>query len=109
MYKPREHNEEQAIAGMTRRGALKLTAAAVAMPLFSKVPDSTQVAAASLPRKQVAKNRTEWLQYAGDKASTKYSPLGQITAENFTRREDLADAAFPDQTGGVRSAKRHGR
>jgi hypothetical protein len=62
MYKPREHNEERAIAGMTRRGALKLTAAAVAMPLFSKVPDNTQVAAASLlPRKQVAKNRTEWL------------------------------------------------
>jgi quinoprotein glucose dehydrogenase len=53
------------------------------MLLFSKVPDMAQLAAASLPTKQVDRSRTEWPQYAGDKASTKYSPLDQITAENF--------------------------
>jgi glucose dehydrogenase len=82
MHKQHKQNEEQSIAALTRRSVLKLGAAAAAMPLFSRAPQDT---AASLPTKQAAQNLTEWPQYGGDKASTKYSPLDQITPENFSK------------------------
>lgn len=34
---------------------------------------------------KVTSTATEWLSYGGDKASSKYSPLDQITSDNFNR------------------------
>lgn len=43
------------------------------------------VTAQAQTKKQERNTATEWLSYAGDKASSKYSPLAQIGSDNFNR------------------------
>jgi quinoprotein glucose dehydrogenase len=59
-------------AGLNRREALKAGAAIVVTPFLGGVG-------------KVRGAATEWLSYSGDKASSKYSPLTQINADNFNR------------------------
>ena len=63
--------------GFTRRDVIRLGAAAAAMLLLGDVAALFQTPASALAS-------VEWRVYAGDKASTKYSSLDQITAENFS-------------------------
>jgi quinoprotein glucose dehydrogenase len=65
---------------LSRREAFIAVAALVAAPFFSGV-GSTAAA-------QVGKTAgTEWLSYGGDKASSKYSSLAQVSGDNFDRLE----------------------
>ena len=73
MCKRRQQNNRAPAAGLDRREMLKLGAAIAAM----------LITVMARPAKQATRVRTEWSQYAGDQASTKYSPLDQITADNF--------------------------
>ena len=68
----------QSRSRLNRREVLKLGAATAAIPLFGDLAALAQVPAA-------ARAAAEWRQYGGDNASTKYSALNQITAENFSR------------------------
>jgi glucose dehydrogenase len=72
-----DQDRNKAHQGLNRRDVLRLGAAAAAMPLLDEVAAFCQVPAS-------ARTSAEWRQYAGDKASTKYSSLAQITAENFS-------------------------
>lgn len=68
--------QEHEHAVPSRRKALIRGAAIFATPFLSGMNSSAK------PRKAQA---TEWLNYAGDKASSKYSPLDQIGKDNFNR------------------------
>ena len=72
-----EKNHQKSHAGLNRRELIRLGAAAAALPLLRDAAAFCQVSAA-------AHASVEWPQYAGDHASTKYSALDQITAENFS-------------------------
>ncbi|WP_353065968.1 pyrroloquinoline quinone-dependent dehydrogenase [Tunturibacter psychrotolerans] len=72
-----EHNDQKSRQGLTRREVIRLGAVAAAMPMLGDIAALCQVPAA-------ARASGEWRQYAGDKASTKYSSLNQITADNFS-------------------------
>jgi glucose dehydrogenase len=91
-----DSNQEQVHAGMSRRGALKAGAALVATPFLGRVTSMMQVAEAASTRlpvdrpeqahaRKVRGSTTEWSNYSGDKASSKYSPLDQIGGDNFKR------------------------
>lgn len=68
----------QSRSRLNRREALKLGAATAAIPLLGDLAALAQTPVA-------ARASAEWRQYAGDNASTKYSPLNQINADNFSR------------------------
>jgi quinoprotein glucose dehydrogenase len=71
---------------LSRREALKAGAAAAAIPFLERVSPIARAAEAALARAdKIQKTSTEWLSYAGDKASSKYSPLTQINGANFNR------------------------
>src|SRR5213080_2683691 len=91
-----DSNQEHVHALRTRREVLKAGAALVAAPFLGGVTSIVQAAQAAgtgVPVGRPAHARagkvrgaaTEWLNYAGDKASSKYSPLIQITGDNFNR------------------------
>jgi quinoprotein glucose dehydrogenase len=63
---------------LNRREVLRLGAATAAIPLAGDLATLAQTPAA-------ARASVEWRQYAGDNASTKYSRLDQINAENFSK------------------------
>src|SRR5947199_2615046 len=80
----------------TRREVLKAGAALVAAPFLGEVTSIVQSAHAANTRMPVGRPAharagkvrgaaTEWLNYAGDKASSKYSLLTQISGGNFNR------------------------
>ena len=64
----REVNVRIAHTGLNRRDVIRLGAAAAAMPLLEDVAAFYEVPPS-------ARASVEWRQYAGDKASTKYSSL----------------------------------
>jgi quinoprotein glucose dehydrogenase len=69
---------------LNRREALKAGAAAAIMSCFgdaSSIAHATEAADGSAGK--VRNAATEWLSYGGDKASSKYSPLAQISDGNF--------------------------
>jgi quinoprotein glucose dehydrogenase len=70
--------------GPTRREALIAGASLIAAPFLR-----TRAAAAQSPQGAPATQHVgraaEWANYGGDKASSKYSPLAQITPDNFGR------------------------
>jgi glucose dehydrogenase len=80
---------------LSRRQALMSGAALVAAPFLSGVSSNAQAdetANSALPvgpapssASNVQSGATEWLIYAGDKASSKYSPLTQISADNLSQ------------------------
>jgi quinoprotein glucose dehydrogenase len=69
------------IAVPSRREALIGGAAIIAASLLGGVTGTVHAAQAG----KVRGTATEWLNYAGDKASSKYSPLAQISRDNFNR------------------------
>ncbi len=73
---------------LAARGAIIATAALVAFGLVA--------AAQEHPRHSTATG--EWPTYGGDLASTKYSPLDQITADNFGRLRVAWRTPSPDAT-----------
>src|SRR3989442_4776858 len=89
-----DSNQEHVHALRTRREVLKAGAALVAAPFLGGVTSIVQAAQAAgtgVPVGRPAHARsgkvrgaaTEWLNYAGDKASSKYSLLTQISEGNF--------------------------
>src|SRR5258705_4571040 len=82
----------------SRRDALIAGAALVAAPFLGRVTSIVQAAQgantvlrvcspahAHAQAEKVQGTATEWLSYSGDKASSKYSPLNQISGNNFNR------------------------
>jgi len=91
-----DSDQEQVHAVPSRRDALIAGAALVAAPLLGRVTSIVQAAQgantvlrvgspAHAQAEKVQGTATEWLNYAGDKASSKYSPLTQISGDNFNR------------------------
>jgi len=91
-----DSNQEHVHAVLSRREVLIAGAALVAAPFLGRVTSIVQAAQTtntSVPvggpaHAQAGKVRgtaTEWLNYAGDKAGSKYSPLAQIGRDNFNR------------------------
>src|SRR6266699_3026701 len=83
-----DSNQEHVHALRTRREVLKAGAALVAAPFLGGVTSIVQAAQAAGTGVPVGRRRgaaTEWLNYAGDKASSKYSLLTQISGGNFNR------------------------
>ena len=89
-----DSDQEQVHAAQTRREVLKAGAALVAGFWLGEVISIVQSAHAANTRMPVRRpaeaqartvRATEWLNYAGDKASSKYSPLTQISGDNFDR------------------------
>src|SRR5258705_3881894 len=89
-----DSNQEDVHALPSRREVLIAGAALAAAPLLGGVTFTLQAAQAantevpvgSTAHAQAGKVRgtaTEWLSYSGDKASSKYSPLIQISGNNF--------------------------
>src|ERR1700761_2341283 len=87
MCNKRNDSDQQYVpAVLSRREALKAGAAAAIMPFFGEansIAQATEAAYASAGK--VGDAATEWLNYGGDKASSKYSPLAQISGGNFNR------------------------
>ena len=91
-----DSDQEQVHAVPSRRDALIAGAALVAAPLLGRVTSIVQAAQgantvlrvgspAYAQAEKVQGAATEWLNYAGDKASSKYSPLTQVSGDNFNR------------------------
>ena len=81
-----DSDQEHVPAVPSRREVLKAGAAAAIMPFFggaNSIARATVAAYASAGKVRDA--ATEWLNYGGDKASSKYSPLAQISGGNFKR------------------------
>jgi len=81
-----DSDQEHVPAVLSRREALKAGAAAAIMTFFggaNSIAQATEAASASAGKVRDA--ATEWLSYGGDKASSKYSPLAQISGGNFNR------------------------
>jgi len=81
-----ESDQKHVPAMLSRREALKAGAAAAITSFLgttSFIAQSTAAADDSAGKLHDAV--TEWPSYAGDKASTKYSPLAQINGGNFSR------------------------
>src|ERR1700751_1091137 len=81
-----DSDQEHVPAVLSRREALKAGAAAAIMTFFggeNSIAQAAEAAYASAGKVQNA--ATEWLSYGGDKASSKYSPLAQISGGNFNR------------------------
>lgn len=81
-----DSDQEHVPAVLSRREALKAGAAAAIMPFFAGANSIAQaIEAAYASTGKVPDAATEWLSYGGDKASSKYSPLAQISGGNFSR------------------------
>ncbi|HTF72435.1 MAG TPA: hypothetical protein VK638_58180, partial [Edaphobacter sp.] len=83
--KRNDSDREHVPAALSRREALKAGAAAAIMPFVggaNAIAQATESAHASASKVRDA--ATEWLRYGGDKASSKYSPLAQISGGNFS-------------------------
>ena len=91
-----DSNQEHVHVGLSRREALKAGAAIVVTPFLGGVTPimqaaeaaNTRVSADRAAQAQAGKFRStasEWLNYSGDKAGSKYSPLVQIGKGNFNR------------------------
>ena len=91
-----DSNQEHVHVVRTRREALKAGAVLVAAPFLGRMTSFVQAAQAADTRVSVGRHvhaqagkvrgtAMEWLNYAGDKASSKYSPLTQIGRDNFNR------------------------
>jgi quinoprotein glucose dehydrogenase len=91
-----DSDQKQVHAVPGRRDALIAGAALVAAPFLGRVTSTVQAAEganmvlhvgspAHAQAEKVRGTATEWLNYAGDKASSKYSPLTQISGDNFNR------------------------
>jgi quinoprotein glucose dehydrogenase len=81
-----DSDQEHVPAVLSRREALKAGAAAAIMTFFggaNSIAQATEADYASAGK--VRDSATEWLSYGGDKASSKYSPLAQISGGNFNR------------------------
>jgi len=76
-----EDNDQASKKSLSRRDVIRLGGASAALPLLGNVAALCQVSASG--------QAAEWRQYAGDKASTKYSALDQINAENFNNMKQL--------------------
>ena len=72
-----ERNSQMSHPDLPGVDVIRLGAAAAAMPLLGDLGALCQV-------RSSAQASGEWRQYACDKASTKYSGLDQITADNFS-------------------------
>lgn len=77
-----ESNNIKQSARLSRRELLGRGIALSFVPFFGNLASSAQVAASPYGKPDALMG--EWRQYAGDKASTKYSPLHQINAGNFS-------------------------
>jgi quinoprotein glucose dehydrogenase len=85
-HMPHDADQEHVPAVLSRREALKAGAVAAIMPLFGGANCIAQaIEAAHGSAGKVRDAATEWLSYGGDKASSKYSPLAQISRDNFHR------------------------
>ena len=105
-----DSDQEQVHAVPSRRDALIAGAALVAAPFLGRVTSIVQAAqgantvlrvgspAHARPEK-VQGTATEWLNYAGDQASSKYSPLTQISGDNFESPE--GEVALPRNATGA--------
>src|SRR3989442_8408960 len=91
-----DSNQEHVQAVPSRREVLIAGAALVAAPFSGGVTSIVQAAQAAskrvpvghpalAPAGKVRSTAREWLNYAGDKAGSKYSSLAQIGRENFDR------------------------
>jgi quinoprotein glucose dehydrogenase len=91
-----DSDQEHVHAVPSRRDALIAGAALLAVPLLGRVTSIMHAAEGSKrvphvgspvhPQAEKVKGTTaEWSSYAGDKASSKYSPLAQINGGNFSR------------------------
>ena len=85
-----DSSEERGHDVRTRREVLKAGAAMVAVPFLEVVTTTVQAARApnASPGAHIRREdhtATEWLSYGGDKASSKYLPLVQISGDNFSR------------------------
>jgi glucose dehydrogenase len=90
MRNQRDDSKQGRVHGVpSRREALIAGAAMITAPFLGGVTSAVQAAqAVGRPADaQAGKVRatTEWLSYGNDKASSKYSPLTQISANNFSR------------------------
>ena len=83
-----DSNQKHVHVVRTRREVPKAGLALVAAPFLGAVTSTVQAARAANTWAAAGKVRgrdMEWLNYAGDKASSKYSPLTQIDTDNFNR------------------------
>src|SRR6516164_5659255 len=91
-----DSDQEQVHAVPSRRDALIAGAALVSAPFLGRVTSIVQAAQgantllrvgspAHAQAEKVQGTATEWLNYAGDKASSKYSPLTQLRGDYFNR------------------------
>lgn len=91
-----DSNQEHVHAVLSRREALKGGAAVAVTAFLEGVSPATQEAKATTTSTgaggpedtrtgKVRGTAAEWLSYSCDKAGTKYSPLTQISADNFNR------------------------
>src|SRR3982074_557329 len=89
-------NQERVHAGLNRREALKAGAAIVVTPFLGGVTSimhATEAANMRMPGARPVQAQSgkvqgasrEWLSYSGDKAGSEYSPLTQISGDNFNR------------------------
>jgi glucose dehydrogenase len=82
----KDFDEQHGNPMLTRRDVLKGGAVLLATPFLAGVATTVQAARAeSASPGNVRDTATEWLSYGGDNASSKYSPLAQITGDNFDR------------------------
>jgi glucose dehydrogenase len=86
MCNKRNDSDQEDPAMLSRREALKAGTAAAIMTFFGgtgSIARATEPVHASSG--QVRNAATQWLSYGGDKASSKYSPVAQISRGNFSR------------------------
>jgi quinoprotein glucose dehydrogenase len=95
MRNQRDDTNQKHNAVPNRREALKAGAALVAAPFLG---GGTSVAQSAQAANVEAKGKAaEWLSYGADKASSKYSPLAQIGADNFKRLKVAWKWRSPDE------------
>jgi len=84
--KRNDSDQEHVPALLNRRETLKAGAAAAIMSFFGGANSIAQASEAAYGSAgKVRDAATEWLSYGSDKASSKYSPLAQISGDNFNR------------------------
>ena len=81
-----DSDQEHVPAVLSRREALRAGAVAAIMTFFGGANSIAQATGDDYASAgKVRDSATEWLSYGGDKASSKYSPLAQISGGNFNR------------------------
>jgi glucose dehydrogenase len=83
--KQSDSDQEPDPAMLSRREALKASAAAAIMTFFGRTNSIAQATASARASARIRYRETQWSNYGGDKASSKYSPLAQIRRGNFSR------------------------